>query len=64
MLSGAVTMSRVPKLTARSRNVPIPNSHTASLTQALDESGGIVSERRQGLISGNVHLTIVMFPRA
>jgi hypothetical protein len=44
--------------------VPIHNSHTASLTQALNESGGIVSERhRQGPISGNVRLAIAIPPR-
>ena len=41
----------------------IPHSHTASLTQALNESGGIVSDRRrQGLISGIVHLGIATAP--
>src|SRR6478736_2222650 len=46
MLSGAVAMSRVPKLRAPQTSMPIQISHTASLTHSCIESGGMVSARR------------------
>jgi hypothetical protein len=45
MLSGAVTMSRMPTAMAAHMSMPIQNSHTASLTQDRIESGGMVSGR-------------------
>jgi hypothetical protein len=43
--------------------MPIHPSQTASLTQASNESGGIVSGRRfQGLISGSEYAAIPTLP--
>jgi hypothetical protein len=62
MFSGAVAMSRVPNARVPHKSAPIQHSHTASLTQARSESGGIVSERRfHGLISGNTGAAISYF---
>ena len=48
-------------LSAPYTSMPIQHSHTASLTQARHESGGIVSERRlQGLISGTEYAAIAI----
>src|SRR6516225_4985342 len=48
MLSGAVAMSRVPKIRAPQTSIPSQHSQMTSLTQAPIESGGIVNGRRNG----------------
>ena len=46
MRPGADAICCTPRPTAKQTSMPIQNSHTASLTQARQESGGIVSARR------------------
>ena len=57
MRRGADAISCTPRPSAKHTTMPIHDSHTASLTQARQESGGIVSARRfQALInSGTSH---------
>src|SRR4051794_32920655 len=65
MLAGAVAMSCVPKLSVAYTSAPIQHSHTARLSQALNEFGGIVSGwRLHGLISGSFQsATLVLLDR-